>query len=366
MTATITALPTRATTVADRVFESILGMVDCLSIYLGEMLGYYDTVSGLGSVTRGELADATGAHWRYVTEWLEQQAMTGFLLCDDPQVHPSARRYRFAPGVEEVLTDRASLIYLAPAIRTLVASATQIEGIATAHLTGGGVSWEEFGPKMRTGQAELNRPWFLNVLGSSWFPSVPELDGLLRGRARVADLGTGEGWSAIGIALSYPDVTVDGFDIDMASVQAARRHADELGLSERVRFHKSDAKDLALSSSAASYDVVTLFETVHDLPDPVSVLAAARELVTGDGFVLVMDERTRSDFTPDGDPIECLLYGYSLLICLPDGMSHGRSVGTGTVMRPQQLDAYARRAGFHGVETLAIEHDMWRFYRLTQ
>ena len=112
------------------------------------------------------------------------------------------------------------------------------------------------------------------------------------------------------------------------------------------------------------YDLVTAFECIHDMPDPVSALRTMKRLAGDDGLVVVMDEKVSESFSPDADEVERLMYGFSNFICLPDGMAHSHSVGTGTVMRPDTLRGYARQAGFDDIEILPIETDFWRFYRL--
>ena len=173
-------------------------------------------------------------------------------------------------------------------------------------------------------------------------------------------MGCGLGWSAIGIALAYPDATVDGYDVDVPSVEAARRNAREAGVDDRVRFHAVDAATV----EAPAYDAVFAFECIHDLPDPVGVLAAMRRLAGPDGAVIVMDERVAESFMAPGDEVERLMYGYSLMCCLADGMAHTPSAGTGTVLRPSTLRRYAVEAGFGDVEILDIDTDFFRFYRL--
>ncbi len=190
---------------------------------------------------------------------------------------------------------------------------------------------------------------------------MPEVDAALRAGGRVADVGCGRGWSSIGIARAYPQARVDGFDVDEPSVEQARRNAEEAGVGDRVRFAAVDAAD---AGEPGSYDLVTAFECVHDLADPVAVLAAMRRMVRRGGIVLVVDEKVAERFTAPGDAIERLMYGYSLTCCLPDGLSTRPSVGTGTVMRPATMERYAREAGFAGVEVLPVEHDFFRFYRL--
>lgn len=346
-----------------RVFESVLGGLDMWAIYLGDKLGLYDSLAA-GPRTRDELVAETGGHWRYVEEWLEHQVTGGILTVDDASLPSAERRYALPAAHREVLTERDSVNFLTPFVRLVTAGGIQLPALVEAYRNGGGVSWEQYGVDMRTGQSEMNRPWFINELGESWFPAVESIDARLRiPDARVADIGCGEGWSSIAIAKAYPGVTVDGYDIDEASMVAAREHAAAEGVADRVRFHHVDGQDI---DGSDQYDVVTLFECVHDMPAPVGVLETARDLVKPDGHVVVMDEAVGDTFGERSDEVERLMYGFSLFVCLPDGMSHDDSVGTGTVMRPATLDGYARSAGFAGISVLPIENDLWRFYELEQ
>lgn len=354
---------TSAEAFGERLFESVLGAMDMWSIYLGEKLGYYDALANGRPVTKDDLAASTSTDARYACEWLEQQAVTGIVQVDDPSLPADERRYTLPSGHAEVLTDRDSMNYLAPLARLVTAGGIQLPALVDAYRTGGGVPWEQFGIDMRTGQAEMNRPWFLAALGSDWFPAVPELHERLALGGRVADIGCGEGWSSISIAQAYPDVIVDAFDIDDASIVAARSHAKDAGIDDRVRFHNVDAAGLDLDGT---FDAVTAFECIHDLPHPVDVLTTMRKLAKDDGHVVVMDERVSEQFTGPGDEVERVMYGFSLFICLPDGMSSVPSAATGTVMRPETLRDYAQEAGFSDIEILPIDTDFWRFYRLVR
>lgn len=343
---------------AERIFGSVISTLEVWSMYLGDKLGLYEALAS-GAQTRRDLVEATGVHPRYADEWLEHQVTSGILDVDDHTQEAEQRVYSMSAAVREVMTDPDSLAFLAPFVRLVSSAGIQLPGIVDAFQTGGGVSWVDFGDDMRTGQADMNRPWFLNEIGGSWFPSVPDLHERLESGGTVADVGCGEGWSSIAIARAYPGVRVEGFDIDAASVEAARRHADEFGVADRVTFVHVDGGELN-----GEYDVVTAFECVHDMPHPVEVLAAMRRLAGDDGIVVVMDEAVGDHFGQRDDEVERLMYGLSLFVCLPDGMSHEGSVGTGTVMRPGRLEAYAAEAGFGSVEVLPIENDLWRFYRL--
>ena len=149
---------------------------------------------------------------------------------------------------------------------------------------------------------------FLQQLGQEHPAAVPAVDHARRVGGRVADVGCGFGWSSIGVALAHPDATVDGFDIDAPSIEQARENAAADGVADRIRLHVVDAGE--------------------------------------------------------DDPIERIMYGFSLLCCLPDGRAHERSVTTGTVMRPATLEGDATAAGFVGIEVLPMENDFFRFYRL--
>lgn len=344
---------------ADRLLTSMLGAFDCLSVYVGDRLGWYRSLAVEGPATPAELAERTQTHERYVREWLEHQAVVGILRTEAAD---AARRYVLPGGAAEVLTDEHSLAFLAPMPRMLAATGAQLPALLDAFRHGGGVSWDALGADARESQADLNRPWFAQPLADA-LASVPVVHDLLSaGRSRIADVGCGGGWSSIGLARAYPDATVDGFDVDALSIDMARANADAAGLSDRVSFYVADGAALAAD---ATFDAVFAFECVHDMSNPVDVLTSMRLAVKSDGLVVVVDEAVAEEFTAPGDDLERLMYGYSLFVCLPDGMSSQPSAATGTVMRPSTLAAYGREAGFDGLEILPIEDfGFFRFYLL--
>jgi SAM-dependent methyltransferase len=344
-----------------RLLESAVGALDIFSIYAGEKLGWYQALAEHGPATASELAARTSTHERYVREWLEQQATTGLLAVEETAGAP-ARRFSLPEQYASVLIDRQSDLFLAPMGRFLVSAIGQAPSLLEAYRRGGGVSWEQYGSDMLTAQSDFNRPFFENSLAEDYLANVPGLDASLRAPgARVAEIGPGGGWAAIAIARVYPTAHVDAFEIDKASVELARSNVQEAGVAERVTIHQRDAGEPAVRGE---YDLVCAFECIHDVPHPVSVLATMRRLVREGGTVLVMDERVGDEFGAVGDLVERLFYGFSLAVCLPDGMSHSGSAGTGTVMRPGTFRGYAQAAGFSDVEILPLEHDLFRFYRL--
>jgi 2-polyprenyl-3-methyl-5-hydroxy-6-metoxy-1,4-benzoquinol methylase len=204
---------------------------------------------------------------------------------------------------------------------------------------------------------------FENLLGSEWLPAAREVHErfLADPPARVADVACGCGWSSIAIARAYPKVRVDGLDLDEASIDRAWENLAGSGVEDRVTFIHRDAADPAL---AGHYDLVTIFEALHDMSRPVDVLTALRGLLADGGAVVVGDERTEDAFTVPAGDYERLLYGFSVMHCLPVGMVGDDPAGTGTVMRADTVRRYAADAGFTGFEILPIDNDFYRFYRL--
>jgi SAM-dependent methyltransferase len=336
-----------------RLFESAISTMEVFAVYLADR----------GAATAADLAAATGTQERYVREWLEQQAATSILAVENADAEAAARRYRVPEGHREVLLNRDSLNCLTGLLRLVVGVTRPLPALLQAFRVGGGVPYPDYGADTREGIADMNRPLFINLLGSAWLPAIPDIHARLQADppARVADVGCGTGWSSIAIARAYPKARVDGFDLDEASIRTAHTNAAAAGLTDRVAFHVRDATDPGL---AGRYDLVTAFETIHDMGRPVEALRAMRDLVHEGGAVVVADERVEETFTVPGTDIERLNYGFSVLHCLAVGMCEEPSAGTGTVMRAGTLREYAVEAGFRDVEILPIENDFWRFYRL--
>ncbi|WP_394248906.1 class I SAM-dependent methyltransferase [Arthrobacter pityocampae] len=345
-----------AETVAERILTAALGTMDILAIHLGDRLGWYRSLADGGPASSLELAQRTGTSERYAREWLEQQAITGLLA---PVEDEGMRRFRIPEGAAEVLTDKDSLNYLAPLARMLAGAAVHLPALRRSYQTGTGVGWSEFGADARESQADMNRPWFERELATA-LGATPALMSRLQAQSTtIADIGCGGGWSSMALARIFPTARVRGFDLDLASVELARANA--IAAESDVSFEHADAADLP----SAQFDAVFAFECIHDMPYPVDVLSAARRALRPNGTVIVVDEAVADEFAPPGDDLERIMYGFSLLICLPDAMAHPGSAGTGTVMRADTLRRYALDAGFGDVGVLPIDgFGFFRFYEL--
>jgi 2-polyprenyl-3-methyl-5-hydroxy-6-metoxy-1,4-benzoquinol methylase len=346
----------------ERLFGAAIDTLEVASVHIGGRLGFYRSLADDGSATSAELAVRTGTDERYVREWLEQQAVAGFLSVDDSERKPGERRYQLPVAHRPVFADEEDLNYLTPLATLAIGVLRPIDALLNAYRSGGGVSYEAFGADTREAIGALNRPQFVNLVGE-WLASISEVDARLRAEppAKIADLACGTAWSSIAIARAYPQVSVDAIDVDSESIETARRNVTAAALSERVTPTVHDASDPELSGL---YDLVTIFEALHDMNHPVEALRTARHMLAEGGSVLVADERVAECFNAPGDEIERFDYGFSVLHCLAVGNLDDDSAATGTVIRPDTVRAYATEAGFERIDVLPIEHDFWRFYRL--
>lgn len=342
---------------AGRLLDGLVGAMELQTVHLGQELGLYAALRA-GPLTAAELAKAAGVDERYTREWLEQQVTAGLLSVDDPAAGPDARRFAVADGTAEVLLDEASPFYFGTPAALAQGLASTLDSVAGAFRSGDGVAYAHFGRHIRHGIAGFNRPMFAHQLATEWFPAVAGLAGRLTG-ATILDLGCGVGHSSVAMALAYPSVTVRGIDLDEASVADARRTAAAAGVADRVSFIRGDAAEVT-----GAYDLITIFEALHDMADPVGTLRAARAALAPGGLVVIADDKALERFTPHAGQVERLVYAFSVLHCLPATRAENGPTAHGTALRPDTLRAWAAEAGFAETDVLDVDNDFFRFYRL--
>jgi predicted O-methyltransferase YrrM len=352
----------RTDALRERLFGHVVGALELYTIYLGERLGLYKALAEGGAATSSELAARTRTAERYVREWLEHHAVSGLLAVDDPSAEPLARRYRVPPEHIPVLVNRDDVRYEAYRGVEIVRASRWLPQLVEAFRVGNAPTPLPWEPE---GRADGNRTRFLNLLGTEWLPAVVDLDARLRADppARVLDVACGTGWSSIAMAKAYPNINVDGVDLDPDAISAAQQHAERVGAADRVTFTVTDAAEL---SGTGGYDLVTIFEALHDMSRPVDALRTARFLLAENGTLLVADELVAEEFMGATSQREREAYGWSVVSCLAGAMGDPQTAATGAVMRAPMLRQYALQAGFSEVEVLPIHTDYWRFYRLHQ
>lgn len=337
----------RARALNVRLFQSMLATQELIAGYLGVRLGLYAALAG-APATPEELAGRAGIAPRYAREWLEQQAVAGFLdACPDGRFH-------LPDDHAEVLLASGSPLSMASLTMLPVGGvAAALPALLDAYRTGKGVPDDVYGDDWRAGHGGANRALFTHHLPRWIRETAPDLHARLRaGPARVADVGCGAGWAGIALSRTYPWATVHGVDPDAETRSLAARNASEAGVPERVTFRAALEEE--------PYDLVCLFDTLHELPAPAEVLAGCRTALDPDGVMLVLDARVAPEFTAPGDEIERFQYATSVLHCLPAA----EATGTGTVLRPAQVSELAAEAGFAGMTELPIDDRFHRLYRL--
>jgi 2-polyprenyl-3-methyl-5-hydroxy-6-metoxy-1,4-benzoquinol methylase len=321
---------------------------------LGDRLGLFSALAVGGPVTAGELAQRTGLTERYLREWLLAMAAAGYVTYAGSDADANgggsavSARYRLSPEQAEAFTNPDSPGYVGGAFQNLTAATRALDRLTEAFRTGAGIAWHEHHEDMFEGTERFFRPGYLANLTSSWIPSLTGAAKRLADGARVADVGCGFGASTIIMAQAYPNSTFEGFDYHQPSIEAARSRAAAAGVAERATFRVAGAADLS-----GSYDLITFFDCLHDMPDPAGALRAARA-ATADGGTVMLVEPMSWDSVQEGlNPLGKLMAAASTLVCLPSGLSTAPAYGLGNQAGPAKTRELARDAGFSDAQIAA-------------
>ena len=345
------------TTVLDeRLVEAAIGTLELFSIHLGRRLGLYKALDR--PTTPSELSTATGVDLRYAREWLEQQAVAGFITTDPEIADWDQRSYWLTEVQEATFVTPDDPAHVSPLADMVVGVSSVMDRLADAYLTGAGVPFADYGRWLRDGQAGINRPAFTHDLVDSWIGAVPDVVERLDEGGRIVDLGCGAGWSTIALAKRFPRAEVVGIDSDRASIADAVDNGTARG--STARFEAVDA-GVQVNGDA---DLVLILEALHDMAQPADVLRAARAKLAPGGVLLVADEKVQETFTAPGDELERMMYGWSVVHCLPAALAEEPSAAIGTVIRPDLVESLAREAGFTSVEQSDIDAGFFNLYVL--
>jgi 2-polyprenyl-3-methyl-5-hydroxy-6-metoxy-1,4-benzoquinol methylase len=325
---------------------------------IGDRLGLFTELAEGGPMTARRLAERTGLVERYVREWLLAMATTGYVTYDgsDGDPDPAHARYRMSPEQTEAFTNPDSPAYVAGAFQNLTAATRILDRLTEAFRTGEGVGWHEHHEDLFLGTERFFRPSYLANLTTTWIPSLPGMDEKLRAGARVADVGCGLGASTIIMAEEYPRSTFVGIDYHTPSIVLAQHRAADAEVADRVSFRTAGAADLT-----GTFDLVAFFDCLHDMPDPLGALRAARSALAEDGAVMLVEPMSWDSMEETVNPLGRLLAGASTWICLPSGLSAEPAYGLGNQAGPATTCALGREAGFSTARE-AVATDFNRVY----
>jgi 2-polyprenyl-3-methyl-5-hydroxy-6-metoxy-1,4-benzoquinol methylase len=314
-------------------------------VVIGEQLGLYKTMAGAGPLSSGELASRTGLSERYVREWLGNQVASGYVTYD-----PTTQCYLLPDEHALVLADDSSPVYL-PGAFYLAASTLQDEPqISQAFRTGEGVGWHEHNHGVFEGVKRLFRPSYTAFLTTTWIPALSGVEAKLKAGAHVADVGCGLGASTIIMAQAYPNSTFIGFDYHDASIMEARNAAHAAGISDRVTFEIASAKNYP----GHGYDLVTFFDCLHDMGDPVGAARHVRQSLAADGTWMIVEPFANDRLEDNINPVGRTYYAASTMLCTPSSLAQETGLALGAQAGEARLREVVTQGGFR------------RFHRATE
>ncbi|MFJ7497327.1 class I SAM-dependent methyltransferase [Streptomyces sp. NPDC097727] len=309
-----------------------------VSTSLGVRLGLYRAMSGAGALTSDELAEKTGLIERYVREWLAAQVAGTYVLYD-----PETHTYVLPDEHAAVLADPSMPTYVGGGFTMLGALYGAEEALADVYRNGGGVNWKEYGPQLAQGVAAFFKPGYDAALVQEWLPALDGVEAKLRRGASVADVGCGFGYSTVLMAKAFPQCRFHGFDFHEPSIEQARKLAEDAGVSDRVTFEVAAAHDFP----GNDYDLITLFDCLHDLGDPGAALRHVEQALAADGNCLVAEPNVSGEPQENINPIGRSLASTSAVLCLPGAMAQNGPHALGNHPGQDALVAIGAEADLH-------------------
>jgi SAM-dependent methyltransferase len=306
-------------------------------VSLGDRLGLYDCLNGAGPLSSAEVAERSGCAERYVREWLNSQVAAGYLEYD-----PQAATYRLPPEHAAVLADSASPTLLTPAFNVPASMWHDEEQAIQAFRTGEGVPWGAHHERLFCGVAAFYRNAYSGTLVPQWLPALDGVVEQLEAGAKVADVGCGHGHSTVLMAQAYPGSRFYGFDPHADSIAAAREHAVEAGVGDRVTFATATATDYAEDG----FDLICFFDALHDMGDPVGAARHARSALADGGTVMLVEPYAGDAVEDNAGTIGRLYYSASTVLCCAHAISENGGDALGAQAGESRLAEVFAEAGF--------------------
>jgi 2-polyprenyl-3-methyl-5-hydroxy-6-metoxy-1,4-benzoquinol methylase len=306
-------------------------------IVAGDRLGLYRGMAGAGPISSAELAEKTGTSERYIREWLNAQAAGGYVTYD-----PASQKYELPAEQAMALADEDSPAFVGGAFELATATLKAEPHIEDSFRTGAGFGWHQHDAGVATGCERFFRPGYNANLVSTWIPALDGVEEKLRVGARIADIGCGLGASSRLLASSYPRSKVTGFDYHKQSIELARQKAGAAGLTDRLSFEVASAS----SFPGAGYDLIAVFDSLHDMGDPVGVAKHVKQALAPDGTWLIVEPIAGDKVEQNLNPVGRAYYAFSTFLCVPNSLSQEVGLALGAQAGEKKIRDVITAAGF--------------------
>lgn len=338
-----------------RVVNDLSGAMTGVLCAVGVRLGLFTELADGGPVSAPELAARTGLGERHLSEWLRGLAAAGYVE------RAGDGRFALPPAQAAVLGTPGSPLNMSAGFALLAALAASVDVAVEAFQTDSGVPQERYPANLVPAMEHMSASWLDTMLVQQWLPAIDGLVANLAAGGTVADIGCGGGRALVLLAQEIPKAHLIGFDLHEGSVARARQAAEQAGVADRVRIEHGDGT----AGLPEGLDLVTLFDVLHDAPDPEGLLRAIRSALHPEqGVLLVLESRAQDDEAANVGPAAAILYATSTLYCVPTALADG-GPGLGTLgLPPRQMERLATAAGFAGVEPIPIASPFNTLYAL--
>ena len=327
-----------------KMLNDLGGAISVPTVRVGFRLGLFDALAK-APATSAQLAQrAGGLHERYVREWALAQAANGFV-----DFAPETGSFSLSPEQAMVFVNRDSPVYLAGAFEMVAAMIEAEPKVEECFRNGKGVKWGDHAGCLFCATGAFFRPGYVNNIVQSWIPAMDGMEAKLRSGATVADVGCGVGFSTLLMAQAYPESRFTGYDFHEPSIEDARRHAQDHGLSDRVRFEVAAAKDIA----EQDFDFITMYDCLHDMGDPKGCAAHMRRILAPGGSWMIVEPIAGDSPQDNLNPVGRLYYNASTMICVPTSLDQEVGEGLGAQAGQARLTAVISEGGFQSVERVA-------------
>jgi SAM-dependent methyltransferase len=307
------------------------------TVVIGDKLGLYKALADQGPVTGAELAKRAGYDVRLVEEWLNAQFVSGYCEYD-----PADGTFHLTDEQAAVLADDSTPAFLAGAMTIAAAIYKDEEHIRNAFVTGEGLGWHEHCHDLFHGTERLFKPGYLGNLVSAWIPALEGVEAKLQAGGKVADIGCGHGSSTILLAQQYPKSQIVGFDYHEGSIETARKRAAEAGVADRVRFEVASAQDFP----GEQYDLVCIFDALHDMGDPVGGARHIRDSLADDGTWLLVEPMAVGPLEDNVNPVSRIFYAGAVGICTPAAEAQAGGYALGNQVSDDRWQELLGEAGY--------------------